>query len=285
VTPVTEPVRYFRGAAVAGAFYPASAAKVTSEAARLVAPDPVRPGAAPRVPAPAIAVMSPHAGWMYSGALAGRLFARVEIPERVVVLAPNHTGRGVRASVWPDGEWRQPGSDIPVDEAFAAALLADTPPLEPDREAHVEEHAIEVLLPLLAARQPALRIAPIVLGGLSFKECEALAAGIARAIEAAEGATLIVASSDMNHYQPDDLTRALDDRALEPLLALDARGLWDTVRENGITMCGYIPTTVALLAARALGATRARLVGHTTSADAGSDPRRVVGYAAVSIER
>jgi AmmeMemoRadiSam system protein B len=282
---VPETVRYYRGAAVAGAFYPATAAKVTAEAARLVAPDPVRPGAAPRSPAPAVAVMSPHAGWMYSGALAGRLFARVDVPERVVVMAPNHTGRGARASVWPDGEWRQPGADVPVDEAFARALLAAAPLLEEDREAHVDEHAIEVLLPLLAARQPALRIAPIVLGGLSFAECEVVAAGIARAIGEAGGPTLIVASSDMNHYLPDDLTRALDDRALEPLLALDARGLWDTVRDNHITMCGYIPTTIAVLAARALGATRATLVGHTTSADAGSDPKRVVGYAAVTIER
>jgi AmmeMemoRadiSam system protein B len=281
----TEPVRYFRGAAVAGAFYPATAAKVTSEAARLVAPDPIKPGALPRPPAPAIAVMSPHAGWMYSGALAGRLFARVEVPERVVVLAPNHTGRGVRASVWPDGEWRQPGSSIPIDEPFVGALLGEAPLLEADREAHVDEHAIEVLLPLLAARQANLRIAPVVLGGLSFEECEQLAAAIARAIGEADGPTLIVASSDMNHYMPDDLTRALDDRALEPLLALDARGMWDTVREHGITMCGYVPTTVAVLAARALGATRATLVGHTTSAEAGSDPRRVVGYAAVTIER
>jgi MEMO1 family protein len=282
---VAEPVRYFRGAAVAGAFYPASASKVTSEAARLVAPDPVRPGAAPRPPAPAIAVMSPHAGWVYSGALAGRLFARVDVPERVVVLAPNHTGRGARASLWPDGEWRQPGSAVPVDETFANALLAEAPLLEADREAHVDEHAIEVLLPLLAARQPALRIAPIVLGGLSFRECEQLASGLARAIEKAGGPTLIVASSDMNHYLPDELTRAMDERALAPLTALDPRGLWDSVRANGITMCGYIPTTVTLLAAIALGATRATLVGHTTSADAGSDPHRVVGYAAVTIER
>ena len=282
---MTNPVRYFRGAAVAGAFYPASAAKVASEASRLVAPDPVRPGAAPRAPAPAIAVMSPHAGWTYSGALAGRLFARVDVPERVVVLAPNHTGRGVRASLWPDGEWRQPGSEIPVDEAFAAALLAEAPLLAVDREAHVDEHAIEVLLPLLAARQPGLRIAPVVLAGLSFRECDELAAGLARAIERADGPTLIVASSDMNHYLPEEATRALDEKALAPLIALDPRGLWDTVRSHGITMCGYIPTTVALLAARTLGATRATLVGHTTSADAGGDTHRVVGYAAVTIER
>jgi AmmeMemoRadiSam system protein B len=264
-----------RPPAVAGAFYPATAAAVTAEATRLVQTD--------GLPAPATAVVSPHAGWRYSGALAGRLFGRVVVPERVLVLAPNHTGLGTRASLWPTGTWRLPGLEIPVDDRFVHALLEETTVLRPDRAAHEEEHAIEVLLPLLAARQPALRLAAAVLGGLSFSECETLAAGIARAIGRADGPTLIVASSDMNHYLPDDETRALDEKALAPLAALDARGLWDAVRANGITMCGYIPTTVAMLAARALGADRATIVGHTTSADAGGDRDRVVGYAAVTI--
>jgi AmmeMemoRadiSam system protein B len=273
-----------RAPAVAGTFYPAAPAAVAAEAARLVAADP--PGAAR---SPAIAVVSPHAGWRYSGALAGRLFARVEVPARVLVLAPNHTGRGTRASVWPDGAWKLPGLDVPVDAAFAERLLNEASVLRPDRAAHEDEHAIEVLLPLLAARQPALRLIPVVLAGLSWAECEALAAGVARTIEqtlqSTGTPTLIVASSDMNHYLSDEETRLLDEKALEPLAALDARGLWDAVRAHGITMCGYIPTTVALLAARALGATRATIVGHATSADAGGDRDRVVGYAALTVER
>jgi MEMO1 family protein len=266
-------------------FYPRSAASVAAEAAALVAGG--------TAPAPAIAVVSPHAGWMYSGALAGRLFAGVAVPERVLVLAPNHTGRGPRASIWWDGDgdgdaapsWRLPGLEVPIDAPFTASLLAEAAPaLRADREAHEDEHAIEVLLPLIAARQPKLRLAAIVLGGLSFKECEALGAAVARAIAGAEGPTLIVASSDMSHYLEDGEARAVDRLALAPLAAADARGLFDAVRAHGITMCGYIPATVALIAARALGASHATIVGYATSADAGGDRGRVVGYAAVRID-
>ena len=172
-----------RHPAVAGTFYPRSPAAVTAEAAALVAG-----GAAP---APAIAVVSPHAGWMYSGALAGKLFAGVAVPERVLVIAPNHTGHGPRASIWSADDdaassWQLPGLDVPVDAAFVSSLLAEAPALERDRDAHEDEHAIEVLLPLIAVRQPKLRLAAIVLGGLSFKECEALGAAIARAVQRAQ---------------------------------------------------------------------------------------------------
>jgi len=270
-----------RQPAVAGTFYPRAATAVAAEAARLVAQGDDGP------PAPAIAVVSPHAGWMYSGALAGKLFAGVAVPERVLVIAPNHTGRGPRASIWsgPAGSsWQLPGLDVPVDELFVSALRAEAPLLRADREAHEDEHAIEVLLPLLAARQPKLRLAAIVLGGLGFPECEALGAAVARAIGRADGPTLIVASSDMSHYLTDDEARATDRLALAPLGAADARALYDTVRAHGITMCGYIPATVALVAARALGATRATVVAYATSADAGADRDRVVGYAAVRVD-
>jgi AmmeMemoRadiSam system protein B len=273
VTPRPAPVRL---PAVAGAFYPEDAAAVAAEARALVGAD--------VTPRPALAAVCPHAGWMYSGALAGRLAASVVVPERVVVLAPNHTGRGARGAVWAGGPWRLPGGDVPVDVAFCRALCAASPLLAPDLDAHVDEHAIEVLLPLLAARQPALHLVPVVLGGLSFAECEALAAALARVVRAAPGPTLVVASSDMNHYASDAETRTLDALALAPLEALDAHGLYTTVRRHGITMCGVVPATVALLAARALGATRATRVGYATSADAGGDRGRVVGYAALTFE-
>jgi MEMO1 family protein len=269
-----------REAAVAGTFYPRAAAAVAAEAAALVRSE--------TPPAPAIAVVSPHAGWMYSGALAGRLFAGVDVPERVLVICPNHTGHGPRASLWSGdgapGSWQLPGLDVPVDDAFVASLLGEAPALQADRDAHEDEHAIEVLLPLIAVRQPKLRLAAIVLGGLSFKECEELGAAIARAVSKADGRTLIVASSDMSHYLEDAEARAVDRLALAPLAAADPRGLYDTVRAHGITMCGYIPATVALIAARALGATRATVVGYATSADAGAGRDRVVGYAAVRVD-
>jgi AmmeMemoRadiSam system protein B len=240
-----------------------------------------------------VAVVSPHAGWRYSGALAGKLFAGVVVPERVLVLAPNHTGRGPRASLWsadphgrePKASWTLPGLDVPIDMPFVTSLLAEARGLlRADREAHEDEHAIEVLLPLIAARQPKLRLAAIVLGGLRFEDCEALGAAVARAVAAADGPTLIVASSDMSHYLEDGEARATDRLALAPLAAADPRGLYDTVQTHAITMCGYIPATVALVAARALGATRATVVGYATSADAGAGRDRVVGYAAVRVD-
>jgi len=271
------PAPAIRLPAVAGVFYPGDAADVVRDAARLVA------GAAGAAGAPAIAAVCPHAGWQYSGELAGKLAAAIAVPQRVLVLAPNHTGRGARGAVWPDGTWRLPGLDVPVDAGFCRTLCDESTLLVPDRAAHEEEHAIEVLLPILAARQPALRIAPVVLSGLSFGECETLAGAIARVVRGAEGPTLIIASSDMNHYRPDAETRRLDAHALAPLEALDGHGLFDTVRREGITMCGYVPATVAVVAARALGATRATRIGYATSADAGGDTHRVVGYAAVAI--
>jgi AmmeMemoRadiSam system protein B len=264
--------------AVAGAFYPGEPADVAAAAQRLVTR-----GSGPTSPAiTAIAAVCPHAGWQYSGALAGRLAASIVVPPRVLVLAPNHTGHGARGAVWPDGTWRLPGLSVPVDAAFCRALCDESTLLTPDTAAHEEEHDIEVLLPLLAARQPELRVAPVVLGGLSWGECETLGTAIARAVQGADGPTLIIASSDMNHYRTDDETRALDALALKPLEALDAHGLYDTVRQHGITMCGVVPATVAMLAARALGATKGARVGYATSADSGGDRNRVVGYAAVT---
>jgi AmmeMemoRadiSam system protein B len=268
-------------------FYPRAPAAVAAEAAALVA------NAGDADAAPAIAVVSPHAGWRYSGALAGKLFAGVVVPERVLVIAPNHTGRGPRASLWsgdspagaPPASWTLPGLEIPIDAPFVSSLLAQAPGLlRADREAHEDEHAIEVLLPLIAVRQPKLRLAAMVLGSLDFAHCEALGAAVARAVAAAGGPTLIVASSDMSHYLEDGAARATDRLALAPLAAADPRGLYDAVRAHGISMCGYIPATVALVAARALGATRASVVGYATSADAGADRHRVVGYAAVRVD-
>lgn len=271
--PKTLPVRL---PAVAGAFYPDDAATVAADARRLVGD-----GGEDKA-LPAIAAVAPHAGWIYSGALAGQLAGSVVVPPRVIVLAPNHTGRGTRGSVWPGGVWRLPGMDVPVDTAFCRDLCAQSTLLAADTDAHSDEHSIEVLVPLLAARQPALHLVPVVLGGLSFGECETLAGAIARTVQAADGPTLILASSDMSHYLPEQETRELDALALEPLQALDGAGLYQTVRRHGITMCGVVPATVTLLAARLLGATRATRVGYTTSAETSGDHGRVVGYAALA---
>lgn len=276
-----------REPAVAGTFYPAEPARLRRDVERLVTSD--------RPPRAALGCVLPHAGYVYSGAIAGRTLAEVRVPRRAIVLCPNHTGRGARRSVWPSGAWRTPLGDVPVDAELAARLV-DAGVLEPDHAAHAREHAIEVELPLLLrarelavasgapASEPPLAVVPVCLGGLSAAACVALGEVIARALEGRDD-VLLVASSDMSHYLPAPAARALDELALAPLEALDAAGLHRTVERHGISMCGVVPATVVVAAARALGATRGVVVRYGHSGEATGDDARVVGYAGVTIER
>jgi MEMO1 family protein len=265
---------WIRPAAVAGRFYPGDPDALSQQVTGFLA-------AGEGDAAPASALMAPHAGYMYSGGVAGRVFAAAVVPERVIVLCPNHTGLGRRISVVPAGRFSLPGGDVPIDEELASAVLAEVPGAEPDREAHRFEHAIEVELPFLRARQPRVRLVPIVLGVLSEAEAVALGEGLHRAAQRAGGGVLVVASSDMSHYLPDDVARRVDRVALEPLLAFDPGGLYRTVRAQEISMCGFIPATAALSYARVAGASAPQLVAYATSGDASGDRQRVVGYAGV----
>jgi AmmeMemoRadiSam system protein B len=231
-----------------------------------------------------LAVMAPHAGYVYSGGVAGTVFAATEVPRRVVVMAPNHTGRGARGSVWSRGAFGVPGATIPVDEELCRSWIAESRGLlEPDHEAHRHEHALEVELPFLRARRPDLMLTPAILGSLDADECIAVGQALARVVEAIGEEVLVVASSDMSHYLPDDVTREIDQRALEPLLQLDAAALYRRVRDEDISMCGILPATAMVAYAVARGATTARLLRYATSGDAFGDRSRVVGYAGVVI--
>lgn len=270
---------WIRPAAVAGRFYPGDAVALQRQVSALLA--------AGRASGPslglAVTVVAPHAGYIYSGGVAGRVFARVEVPDRVIVLGPNHTGMGPRISVVAAGRFALPGGDVPIDAELTRAVLDEAPGAVAEREAHRHEHSIEVELPFLRARNPKVAIAPIVLGGLREAEAVALGEGLGRAIARVGGGVLVVASSDMSHYLPDAEARRVDQEALEPLLALDAGRLYRTVRERDISMCGFVPATVALAYARQAGATSPALVGYATSADASGDLSRVVGYAGVIV--
>ncbi len=257
-----------REPAVAGRFYPGSEEPLWVEVTALLGP--------PTPSRPALGVLVPHAGYVYSGKVAGETYARVEVPGRAVVLCPNHTGFGARVALWPEGGWRTPLGRVPVDAELTAALRA-CPLVEDDRAAHLREHALEVQLPFLQARRPDVAIAALCLGPLSADACEELGRAVAVAVRARPA--LLVASSDMSHYLPAEVARALDERALARFLALDARGLHETVRQEEISMCGVVPATVMLAAARELGATRAELVRYANSGDVSGDRESVVGYA------
>jgi len=268
-----------RHPAVAGRFYPRDPEDLRSEAMGYLSQ--VKP--AREAPVRAIGCIAPHAGYMYSGHVAGAVFARMEIPECCIVMCPNHTGMGSALAMMSEGAWETPLGDVPVDTKLAAALKQRFPALHDDPAAHRAEHAAEVELPFLQLRQPALRFVPITLGTGQFEPLEQLGHALADVIAGQKDPVLIVASSDMNHYESDAVTRVKDQRAIERILTLDARGLYDVVTQQDISMCGFGPAVAMLTAARQLGAKSAELVKYATSGDVSGDREMVVGYAGVVV--
>src|SRR5262249_5666660 len=205
----------------------------------------------------------------YSGKVAGATFRRLRVPERVVVLGPNHTGRGSPISVFATGAFRIPGADVPIDEPLAAAILAGVPGAQADRRAHEREHALEVELPSPVALRPDGRIVPIVLGGLDGAKAAAVGRALAEVIRGKD--VLVIASSDMSHYIPHDEAARRDRLAIDRVLALDALGLFDTCERSDVSMCGVLPATAPVALAAALGATGAELVQYAPPAEAFAD--------------
>ncbi len=260
--------------AVAGQFYPGTASGLSRALLELTREEKER--------LPAIGVVSPHAGYVYSGAVAGELFSSIQVPGRAVIFCPNHTGIGEDAAIMSRGAWRMPWGDVPVDEELAARLETACPLLREDASAHSREHAIEVQLPFLHRFRPDVRIVPVALGRLSLEDCRELGENVADAIEGDSERPLLVASSDMSHYVPDAVARKKDRMAIDRMLALDPEGLYRIVRTERISMCGVMPATVVLFAARRLGATSARLIRYATSGDVSRDFDQVVGYAGLA---
>ncbi len=264
-----------RQCAVAGRFYPSEPDQLLADVHSYLSPR--------QMPSRALGCVVPHAGYVYSGAVAGAVFSRIEVPPRCVVLCPNHTGYGGPLSIVGCGRWSTPLGDVPIDHELAQALKLQCALLEEDSDAHRAEHAIEVELPFLRARQPALSLTPIAVGTGRFAVLAALGEAIAAVIASGKDPVLVVASSDMNHYEDDATTRGKDAMAIERMLALDPRGLFDVVHRQDISMCGYGPAVAMLTAANKLGAKKAELVHYATSGDAFGDRRRGVGYAGIAV--
>ncbi len=261
--------------AVAGRFYPANAEKLLQELEGFLPLDPS--------PIHALGCVAPHAGYVYSGSIAGAVYSRIAVPRCCVVLCPNHTGLGPPLSIMSSEAWQTPLGSVPIDKKLATELKTRLPQLTEDCEAHRAEHAIEVQLPFLKVRQPFLKLVPIVLGTSRFEPLEALGIALADVCRTRDGRPLIVASSDMNHYESDAITRRKDQMAIDRVLALDARGLHDVVMNEDISMCGFGPAIAMITAAKHLGATQAELVEYATSGDVSGDRDRVVGYAGIVV--
>lgn len=232
-----------------------------------------------------VAAMVPHAGWAYSGTTAGKLYAEIVVPDRVVIFCPMHRSGGERIALWDKGVWETPVGDVEVDEEFASALLEKSDIIKSDPGSHRLEHSIEIQLPFLKVKNEKVKIVPIRLGRLTYKECQVLAAEIAKQIEASGGKTLVLASSDMSHESEIEIVKLNDERAKEKILQMDGQGLIEIVVKHQITMCGFIPATVAIETAKILGATKALAVEHTNSAEISGRFDYVVGYLSVRFDK
>ncbi|MEE8575097.1 MAG: AmmeMemoRadiSam system protein B [Thermodesulfobacteriota bacterium] len=260
---------------VAGQFYSCSRDKLESDVRGFLKETPKDD---------AIAIVSPHAGYIYSGDVAGSVFSEARIPENVILIGPNHTGLGAKVSIMTAGEWETPLGRVSINSELAERLVSASTFFTIDSDAHLREHSLEVQLPFITELSPTTSIVPITVMQASFETCEELGKAIATVIKGYDEEVLIVVSSDMNHYESDEVTQKKDKLAIDKVLALDPEGLLSITREKNITMCGAVPTAIALVAARELGATGARLVDYATSAAVSGDSSHVVGYAGMIIE-
>jgi len=264
-----------RPPAVAGMFYEARAERLAQDVRSHLQ---VRGGAEP---GPAFGAVVPHAGYVYSGPVAGAVYASVAIPSCVIVLCPNHTGRGAPAALEPSEAWRTPLGEVRVHQRLSGRLSELAPSLEPDAAAHAREHSLEVQLPFLQVLRPDVELVPVCLGAHDLELCREVGEALARIRAEEAEPPLLLASSDMNHYEPRAVGRRKDERALACIEALDPEGLFATVLSEGISMCGFLPVTALLFAARKAGVSQARVVARRDSGDETGDTSSVVGYAGV----
>jgi len=269
-----------RAPAVSGRFYPGTPTELEGAVRELLE------AVGPAHPAPARAAVAPHAGYPYSGLTAAHVFARLEIPSIVVILAPNHTGvcrAPGGASLWEAGAFRTPLGDVPVDDRFAQALLDASPLVGCDHAAHEHEHAVEVELPFLQLRRADVRIVPLVLAWDVWDRCRELGEALAALVRRWPDRALLLASSDLTHYEPASVAARKDRRALEAVEALDGAELLGRCRSEHISMCGRAPTAAVLAAARMFGDARAEVVHYSHSGLVTGDDDAVVGYGGVVI--
>jgi MEMO1 family protein len=225
------------------------------------------------------ACLVPHAGYMYSGHVAGAVFASFELPNKIVVLGVRHRPPGSPAAIVSSGAWRTPLGDAPVDEKLALELRSACPLLTEDVLAHSKEHSLEVQVPFLQILAPQFSFVPIALGTAHFETLVSVGEAIGRVLAAGKEDVLLLTTSDLNHYEDDATTRVKDHKAIEQLIKMDERGLFDACRKEDISMCGLGPAVAMLTALHVLNANKAELIRYATSADRSGDPEAVVGYA------
>jgi MEMO1 family protein len=263
-----------RAPAVAGSFYSGQ-------------PDALRKELDGLIPASrkerAAAIVVPHAGYAYSGRVAGAVYGRVEVPRDVVILCFNHHGAGSDFAVWPDGAWKTPLGDAPVNGELAKAIKGAFLPADFDEEGHQDEHSGEVQVPFLQQVRPDVRIVPVALSVGHDEKAIGQLRAFGKALAGLPGEFLVVASTDLNHYEDQKTTMQKDEAVIRAVEALDDDALLREVRTREISMCGVAPTVAMIAYAKAKGASKAKTVAHATSGDVSGDYDRVVGYVGMVI--
>jgi MEMO1 family protein len=266
-----------RPAAVAGQFYCAQGDALRSQVEGYLPQQASKSSSA-------LAIVVPHAGYVYSGATAGGVYSRITVPDLVVVLCPNHTGAGAPVSVWSRGAWQTPLGAVAVAEKLAADFLSHCPEAQEDQLAHLREHSLEVQLPFLQVLNPKAKILPICLGTRDQKILAAVGQALAIIIENLKQTVLLVASSDMTHFESASSAAGRDELALAQVRALDPAGLLEVVESQRISMCGASAVAATLYAAKAQGASSCKLIDYTHSGQVTGDDSNVVAYAGMIIE-
>jgi AmmeMemoRadiSam system protein B len=272
-----------RQPAVAGHFYQGSPSALRDQVERFLVPETKK--------VKALGIVSPHAGLVYSGSVAGAVYSRIELPGTFVLIGPNHTGLGAPVSLMASGSWETPLGAVRINDDLAEAVLSKSRRIHDDTMAHLQEHSLEVQLPFIQYLKRNFTIVPIQMMDTRLETCIEVGNAVANAIADCEagsaeykaGGTLIVASSDMSHYVSAETAKKKDHAAIKRILDLDAQGLYHTVRDEGISMCGYGPVVAMLTACKVLGATKADLVKYTNSGEVSGDYDQVVGYAGIVV--
>ena len=266
-----------RKPAVAGSFYPGSARELAAMIATMVDDNAVKTDV--------VGLVCPHAGIIYSGAVAGATISRIRITDTVIIIGPNHTGLGKPFAVMASGTWETPMGNIEIDGELASKLLANSSYLAEDFDAHFREHSIEVQLPFLQHFKKDFKIVPIVLSHASGEVYKEIGQEIAEVLEGLGREVVILASSDMTHYEPQKEAERKDNAAIDAITDLDEEALMERIAEENITMCGYGPVVALISAAKAMGVQKAELVKYQTSGETSGDYSSVVGYAGIIIPK
>ena len=264
-----------RKPAVADRFYPGSPDELKTTISNLLK-------GAERNRKKALAAVSPHAGYIYSGELAAETLGSIVIPETAIMIGPNHRGAGAPAAL-STCPWELPSGVVPINEKLAQDILHYSSNITCDERAHKLEHSIEVQIPFLQYQQKDLSIVPLIVSHISYPLCIEIAEALVDSIKAFKKEVLIVASTDMSHYEPRHIATEKDAQALRHIKNIDPEKLYFTVFDHKISMCGVIPVTITLIAAKMMGASSCELIGYTDSGYASGDTEQVVGYAGLTI--